>query len=290
MPFFCSFLKKIKKRSVTLQVRILKIKDLKHRKKAFLSASASLTLEAALALPLFLYAAAAFITLFHVMDVYRQVQAAAESVSEHIGQTAYLSKYTEDESPLDTASAYVYAELSMRAKLEKLPIRKFSLLRSELLKDGETVDLIVDYEISMPISILGLGSMKQTNRSFRRAWVGQEGRSGEEKEGEKDNIVVYVGKNSTRYHISRTCHYLYNDLKAVPIKDMEAWRSRDGRRYSPCARCRNRHAGMVYIMPSGEHYHTTTSCTAINAYVRPVLKSQVEHLGRCSYCSGGQER
>ncbi len=290
MPFFCSFLKKIKKRSVTLQVRILKIKDLKHRKKAFLSASASLTLEAALALPLFLYAAAAFITLFHVMDVYRQVQAAAESVSEHIGQTAYLSKYTEDESPLDTASAYVYAELSMRAKLEKLPIRKFSLLRSELLKDGETVDLIVDYEISMPFSILGLGSMKQTNRSFRRAWVGQEGRSGEEKEGEKDNIVVYVGKNSTRYHISRTCHYLYNDLKAVPIKDMEAWRSRDGRRYSPCARCRNRHAGMVYIMPSGEHYHTTTSCTAINAYVRPVLKSQVEHLGRCSYCSGGQER
>ena len=33
-------------------------------------------------------------------------------------------------------------------------------------------------------------------------------------DGEEDEIV-YIGKNSTRYHRLRTCHYLYNDLKAV---------------------------------------------------------------------------
>jgi len=290
MPFFCSLFKKSKKRCVTLQVRILKIEETKHRKKVSLSAPASLTLEAALVLPLFLYAGAIFMTLFQVMDIHRQVQAAAESVCEDIGQTAYLAKYTEKEGPFNTASAFGYAEVTMRTKLEKLPVRSISLLRSDMLEDGETIDLIVDYEIAMPFSVLGLKTVKQTNRSFRRAWVGQEGRDGEGKDGGADNMVVYVGKNSTRYHISPTCHYLYNDLTAVSIKDIENQRNQSGRRYSSCARCKNSDAKIVYIMPSGEHYHASSSCPAINAYVRSVLKSEVEHLGPCSYCSGGGKR
>lgn len=289
MPFFCGYLKRLKKRNVTLQVRIPKIKNLKHRKRVSLSASASLTLEAALVLPLFLYAGTIFITLFQVMDIHRQVQAVAEHVSERIGQTAYLSKYAGDEGFLSTVSAYGYAELTMRTELEHLPVHNLSLLQSKLLKDGETIDLIVDYEISMPFSVLGLKDVRQTNRSFRRAWVGEEGQNQGEKDGDGDNTVVYVGKNSTRYHISRTCHYLYNDLTAVSLNDIENRRSQDGRRYSPCARCKNTNARTVYIMPSGEHYHTSPSCSAIHAYVRPVLKSEAEHLGACSYCSRRKE-
>lgn len=290
MPFFCSFLKILKKRSVTLQVRILKIEKIKRRKKASLSASASLTLEAALVLPLFLYAGAIFITLFQVLDVHRQVQAVAEHISENIGQTAYLSKYEGSDGFLSMATAYGYAELTMRAKLENLPVRKISLLRSRLLEDGEIIDLVVDYEISMPFSVLGRRSVKQTNRSFRRAWVGQDARSGDGTDEDGDNVVVYVGKNSTRYHVSPTCHYLYNDLTAVPAGDIENRRSQEGRRYLPCARCENPAAMTVYIMPSGEHYHASTSCSAIRAYARAVLKSEAGHLGACSYCSGSGKK
>ncbi len=283
MPFFCG-VNQIKNHSVTLQVRIREIKKSIGRKSASLSASASLTVEAALVLPLFLFAGAILMLPFRVLDVHRQVQAVGEHVSEEIGQAAYLSRYGDEESFWNTAAACAYAETAVRLKLKDLPIHDLSLLRSSLLEDGETVDLVMDYQVRLPFSVLGLNSVKQTNRSFRRAWVGEDGKSGAQ-EGEEDDVVVYVGKNSSRYHLSRTCHYLHNDLTAVAFGEVEYRRNESGGRYSPCARCGADAGATVYILPSGRHYHSSPSCSAIGAYVKAVWKSEVEYLGACSYCS-----
>ena len=290
MPFFCKTLKKSVETGVTLQVRIPQTEMNKDRKRVSFSASASLTLEAALVLPLLLYAGVILITLFRVMDIHRQVQARVEKVGGEISQAAYMLEYTGTGSFLGTVSAYGYAEAALRRELEQLPVDRLTLLRSHLLEDGETVDLVVDYEISMPFSVLGRRAVKQTNRSFGRAWIGTEDKNKLPGEAGEDETVVYVGKNSTRYHISRTCHYLYNDLTAVPLKDIEAQRNENGSRYSPCVRCRNQTALEVYIMPSGRHYHTSSSCSAIRAYVSTVSKSEVEHLGPCSYCRKNRDR
>lgn len=286
MPFFCNFMNNNKKRSETLQVRIPEIKKLKSRKRVFFSASASLTLEASLVLPLFLYAGVILMTLFQVMDVHRRVQAEAEHICESIGQAVYMSKYAEESEFFSAVLAYEYAEFTLGGKLKQMPVQKVSLGRSRLLTDGETMDLIVDYEISLPFSVFGLKAVKQTNRSFRRAWVGEEGKYKAAEDGREDTTIVYVGKNSTRYHISSTCHYLYNDLTAVPANDIGSRRNKEGRTYSPCARCENEIRSTVYIMPSGRHYHSTPSCSAINAYVSEAVKSEVEYMGGCSYCSG----
>lgn len=283
MPFFCNHFKCIKNKSVTLQVRILKT-YLTRRKKVSLFASASLTLEAALAFPLILFAGVVLMMPFRMMDTHRQVQAAAEHVSEEIGQAAYVSEKMGIGSGWDEAAAWGYAEAALRSALKNLPVSRISVTRSSLLEDGETIDLVIDYEMALPFSVLGLSSMKQTNRSYRRAWVGAEGRNGSG-EGQEDTIV-YVGKNSTRYHVSRTCHYLYNDLTAVPAGEIENRRNQEGSRYAPCRRCKGQTGGTVYIMPYGRHYHVSRSCPAIQAYVKAVLKRDVEHLGACSYCSG----
>lgn len=282
MPFFCEKYKTIK-RSVTLQVRILKSKKFIGRKRVSLYTSASLTLEAALILPLFLFVGVILMMPLRVMDVHRQVQAVGEHVSEEIGQAAYLSRYTEEESFWNTAAAWAYAEAAVRNRLKDLPVSQVSLLRSSFLEDGETVDLVVDYEMDMPFSVLGIESVGLTNRSFRRAWVGEDGKTGADQEDEKD-VVVYVGKKSTRYHVSRTCHYLHNDLTAVAAGEVQYRRNDSGSCYSPCARCGRDGTATVYIMPSGRHYHSSPSCSAIVAYVKAVWKSEVEYLGPCSYC------
>lgn len=296
MPFFCTNLKS-NNQSVTLQVRILNIQNFIDRKRVSFSASASLTLEAALVLPLFLFAGVIMIMPLRIMDIQRQVQAIAEQVSEEIGQAAYLSKYTinktdnteiqsfETNEFWNAAAAYSYAELKMRTRLQDLPVSHLSLQRSRLLEDGEIIDLVVDYEIQMPFSVLGIKNVEHTSRSYRRAWVGEDGKSKGADEENVDDVIVYVGKNSTRYHISSTCHYLHNDLEAVSIKEVEHRRNRDGNRYSPCARCSTKNESIVYIMPSGRHYHSSSLCSAINAYVTAIPKSEVEHLGACSYCS-----
>ena len=99
----------------------------------------------------------------------------------------------------------------------------------------------------------------------------------------------------------RTCHYLYNDLKAVDFGTVGELRNESGRRYSPCGTCgagsgstgkggtgsgSMGSAGTVYVMPYGTSYHLSKSCRSIIAYVQAVPLSQVEYFGECSYCIG----
>lgn len=311
MPFFCvkgketefSFeminqiirqfmnVKKTKKQKVvTLQVRIPRSKILRSRKRASFSASASMTIEAAFVLPLFLFAGIVLLMPFQILDVERQVQAHVETVGEDISQSAYFSLgEIPEKEVLTVAAAYGYAEAAVRMKLKDLPVENISLHSSSLLEDGETVDLVVNYEFRLPFSLFGLKNVKRISRCYRRAWIGKEGGKNSGKgSAEKEEPLVYIGKNSTRYHENRTCHYLYNDLKTVPLARIDSYRNEVGKKYTACNRCGALAEGNVYITPSGSHYHSSGSCTAIQAYVSSVPKSQVEHLGPCSYCSGGE--
>lgn len=284
MPFFCT---DEKKQYNTLQVRIpirSSQKSSEGRKRVSLSASASLTLEAALVLPLFLFACMVLLMPFRILDVERQMQAAAERTAETISQMAYAgSKET-----WSSAAAYAYAEGAVRRAAADLPAERISLAGSKLLTDKEQVRLVVSYELRLPFSVLGLGRVKRVNRAFRRAWIGKEGSEGtggEEEENEK-NTFVYVGQGSTRYHRDAHCHYLSNRLQKVDRKQLNTLRNESGGIYKACSRCGGE-GETVYILPSGEHYHSSGACSAIQAYVKEVPLHEVEHLGPCSYCSGG---
>ena len=305
MPFFCAVKKqktiKIQDKSPfpviskklfllytkkPLQVRIPS--EMKQAgKRVFLSVSASLTVEAALVLPLFLFAGVLLMMPFRILDTERRMQAIVMSVGEDISQTAYLSP--EEGGWAGSAAAFAYAEAAVRKEAGGLPIRGLTLAGSSLLEDGETVDLVVSYQMKLPFSVIGMANITRANRCWLRGWVGSDGGlSGKcPGAGEEEDPVVYVGRDSTRYHNSSFCHYLYNRLSAVPAGSVGDYRNNGGRRYTPCDRCGRAAGGTVYILPYGEHYHSSRSCTAITAYVRAVRRSEVEHLGACSYCSGG---
>ena len=111
-------------KNVSLQVRTvirtygIFLRDC-YGKKAFLSASmrpedgretetwqklgASLTLEAALALSLFIFAAVCMILPMKVMNTERKVQAALESIGEDFSRYAYIKKAAEESKYLSSA-------------------------------------------------------------------------------------------------------------------------------------------------------------------------------------------
>lgn len=309
--------------NVTLQVRIqpykrkIKCRWVCYGKKAFLPVSkywrgcrmekvaASLTLEAAMALTLFIFATVCMILPMKIMDTDRKVQAALESVGEDFSRYAYLKDVLEKGEAfqipgagefaqafcgyLAAGAAEGYAQIVVGRHFDTDSVNHVRMLRSSILEDGEMFDLILDYEVQMPFPVLGLNSIERTARSRRRAWIGKPGKDGGSGDGDHDreDETVYVGKNSTRYHRSRNCHYLANNLTSVPYEQVFGIRNENGRKYHACRVCGNG-AGSgrtVYIMPSGDSYHTTKNCTAIVAYVRAVRLSEVEHLGACSYCS-----
>lgn len=284
---FNEFYKKI---IVTLQVRLPENTAAKSGKRVSFSASASMTVEAALVLPLFLFAGCILMQPFQILNTQRQVQEILEVVAEDISQNAGVAFYGGQISEQMTeAAAWAYAEASVRKKTADLPMQNLSLGQSQLLKDGKTIDLVAHYQIMMPFPVLGLGAVERTNRSFRYAWTGCDGAVDGAGDGqETDEEMVYVGRDSTRYHLSRSCHYLSTELKGISYANLEAYRNKDGTRYKSCDRCGASHGATVYITPYGERYHGDPECSALAAYVREVPKSQVEYLGACSYCGGGK--
>lgn len=295
------------KEIVTLQVRILKklflsILQDSCGKRAFLPIPASLTLEAVMSLTLFIFAVVCLILPMKIMNTERKVQAALEKLGEDYSQYAYVEHALEKGKlssvagagdfakqfarQLVSGAARGYAQVQVSSYVDTEAMRQIRMLRSQILEDGETIDLVLDYEIRLPFPVLGLSALQRTARCKRRAWIGKAGKDygGEgEQDGEEDP-VVYIGKNSTRYHRSRNCHYLSNNLTEVARDRISGLRNDSGGRYYPCAVCGKDVADTVYIMPNGGSYHASKNCTAIVAYARAVRLSEVEHLGACSYC------
>lgn len=295
------------KKIATLQVRIFKShKDNRvlkcHGKKAFPPVPASLTLEAAMCLTLFIFASTCLILPMKIMNTERRIQAALEGVGEDLSQYAYLKDMLERnhgggpakaDDPAQGITKYLvsgmaqgYAETQVLPHIDTKTLQNMQMVHSQVLKDGETIDLVLDYEIRLPFPILGLLPLQRTSRCRRRAWIGKDGKNYEEGGDGKEHTdeIVYIGKNSTRYHRSRSCHYLANKMSGVSLEHVGTMRNHNGGKYYPCSVCGKNAGGTVYITANGKSYHATQNCSAIVAYARAVRLSEVEHLGACSYC------
>ncbi len=317
MPFFRHIQEEVKNNKKktnknTLQVRSSKIinnfqKDNEEKRVwAFTSwieaYPAAVSVEAALSLSIFIFAMVCMMFPFRMMERQRQVQASLESVNESLCQYAYLEYMLShgEELPseegdwktdllLGLAHSAAAAVAGRRAEemFSKRGIERLSYSASSFLEDGETIDFHADYQMTLPFSILNLPSLSFSSASIRRAWIGREGLNREEgNQTGVDDEIVYIGKTSTRYHRSRDCHYLSNQLQTVSLDSISAFRNQSGGKYYPCAVCSRYGSqdGSVLIMRNGSRYHTDPACQAIAAYVQAVKLSEVKHLGGCSYC------
>ena len=206
--------------------------------------------------------------------------------------------------------AAAYASARILGEINREWVEAVSFEGTDIGED-EMVHIVMRYRMRIPFSVLGVSSIPVEQVCSRRMWNGADGgRFGDgdrDGDGEEDEIV-YIGKNSTRYHRLRTCHYLYNDLKAVDsgavgncgmsqeegilLRDMR-WGSggtgsggtgsggtgSGGTGSGGTGSGSMGSSGTVYVMPYGSSYHVSKSCRSIIAYVQAVPLPQVEYLG-----------
>jgi len=216
-----------------------------------------------------------------MMTAERQVQRAAEEVS---ARAAALAALQDEASAQYTASLGEQALKTARELVRDPNVSALSAERSSFLSDGETVSVVLDYRYQIPVPLFRLPPLSCSCTATRRAWIGETDPENRLSETAADELV-YIGKNSTRYHKSAHCHYLSNALSALSVEAAKNARNAGGGRYHACRVCaRAVTAGTVYIMPSGSAYHRDPACRAIRAYVRAVRLSEVRSLGPCSYC------
>ncbi|MDO4938895.1 MAG: hypothetical protein Q4E54_02925 [Lachnospiraceae bacterium] len=275
-------------------------------KRAYLKAS--LTIEAALGLPLILFSMIILMFPLRIMDADRKMQMAAESVAIDVSKYMFtVNEIKEDQSQKKTdaesedtkvdENIYEYMSIGTDAALGAFAARRaedevddagmkiVNFLGSEMMRENDMIVVKLDYEYELPFRVLRLGSLTQEAVASRRAWTGKKGSSSGsgENTGDEEDEIVYIGKNSTRYHLSPSCHYLSNSWSETVVGD-------DGRAsgLKPCDRCGSgaKPGQVVYITPQGDKFHTDTGCSAMQAYPQAVKKSEVEWMGCCSYCGG----
>lgn len=312
MPFFPKSHNRNKK-DATLQVRLKPCCKIRGRR--VLSSvpfrdrgqPGSMTIEAALSMSLFLFAVVLLMIPFRFMDEQRKIQAAMESAGESFAQSAYGMYSLNHEGEPDLTDETDWKEEAedllipglvqdlmkyyVNSVIDSRWIQNISFKRTEVLEDGEHIKLVMDYTMKLPFSVFGIHGINASSVCYRRAWIGRDGGRTDGDEREEDQIV-YVGKNRGRYHFTRSCHYLSNDLTAADYDQVSSLRNQSGGTYRPCHVCAKRaSSGMtVYVMPSGETFHVSQSCFSIISYVQAVRLSEVKELGACSYCSrtGGE--
>lgn len=259
------------------------------------SLAASMTLEAALALPVFLLS---MLALFSVLDM-AALSARLDGILQQAGMEAAQDAFVlapgeagGEGAGLSRTAGALLTNLSLEGKIRSgvggdhlcLKGAGAGRISCRVRREGEVLYLEAGI-LASPFPAFP-GVLVPVESSYVcRAWTGADpgGETGTGEAGE--DVTVYVTPTGRVYHRDRSCTYLKPSVRAVSASALEKARSRGGAIYYPCAACRPGRQGTVYLTSYGNRYHASASCSQIFRNIRSVPLSSVRGRMRpCSKC------
>lgn len=260
-------------------------------------ASGSMTLEAAVILPLFLFFFLNLMSAVEMLRLHGNLELALWENGRLLAVGGYVyDKLSETESDnlilriggtLMTDRAVqgaVYSSLG-EDYLNRSPLTYgadgINFLESSYMEE-DCIDIKVTYQVSPFFSVPGFGSFRMANRYYARAWTGYQ----IEEEAEGKERIVYVTQYGEVYHFSLECSYLKRIIQTAYLEEALSLRNRDGESYTMCRLCENQSfQGKVYLTPEGNRYHYSLACPALKRVIRAMELSQAKQQYReCSRC------
>lgn len=246
------------------------------------TSSGSMTVEAALAIPVFLFASLCLIYLLEIHAIQATVRMAAHTAAK---QTA------EQMAVVPEMGASLFRSRFLRTAGTQRLDRSIISGGSGGICCGKTrinaqnqIEVCVEYKLRLPFPQF-LGAPVRCEETFLvKGWTGYEknGRGPDETEG----TIVYITDTATVYHTDYQCSHLQLSIQFVPAESLKGMRNYDGGRYHACEKCTGfLTMGGVYVTDYGNKYHTSIRCGGLKRTVYAVPKSEVEGKGRCSRCA-----
>lgn len=267
----------------------------------------SMTLEAAVAVPLFLFFMVNILFLFDAVRLQSGLQAALQQAGEQICEAAYYTRFGEGKTPGEgsadpgggQAVSAILSETYVRGKVISYLGDSFwkhscvvggraglSLAGSSIMTRGGRVELTVTYRVRPFIRLLGSPDFTAQARYCGHAWVGWESGEGmAESGGDPGGNSAYVTRWGEVYHTDPGCIYLNPQIRMVPASSVDACRSGDNSKYYPCETCRPEKSGYVYITKEGNRYHSDPGCGGIVRHVTTLGQEAAQSRYRpCPKC------
>lgn len=249
---------------------------------------ASLTIEAAMALPLFLFAMISVLYFIQIVDISVRLTGAICETSNEMAVYAYVKEAGKLQgggiSDIITgglSAAYAKNKVKTRGRLEENR-GSLSLLRCSFLKEGQMIDLAGTYQVKYPVTLLPIKQMKIAVRGRVRAWTGRDGVNGDGS-AEGEGALVLVTVNGQVYHKDPECTHIKLSIKPVDKDSVEHLRNESGGKYYPCGQCRGG-SNTVYITDTGDKYHSSLGCSGLKRGILLVPMSEVADWQPCSRC------
>ena len=237
----------------------------------------SMTVEAALVLPVFLFAMILISYLGLLTKCQDEVQWALTRAAREAS-----AEYGAGESKVLASRAYYQTKLNAYLEARGLAV---SLLKSSLLQENDEIDLIAEYQVKLPFRLITVGTCRFRQRVHTRAFTGVEQREYKE---DQEEMIVYVTETGKVYHRKRDCTYLKLSISQMQYADIASLRNESGGKYKPCERCvKNTEpsAGRaVWITNFGDRYHITRSCSGIKRSIKEITLSKAGKRTPCSKC------
>lgn len=242
--------------------------------------SGSITIEAALVMPLFFFGVLALCYMLEVMSVRTSIRSGLQYAGKTAAQRAYEAPVLlpgQIESDLVSAVG--------KERLDRSVVESGSgglhCEQSYLSMTTGIMELTVSYHVFLPLPVFGSVSVPMEENCRVKGWTGYEpaGFLGDEEE------IVYVTETGMVYHRDAHCTYLALSIRLVSAENMQNLRNASGGKYSPCQFCvHGKLPGVVYITEYGDKYHSSLHCSGLKRTVYAVPLSEVVGKGACTKC------
>ena len=275
------------------------------------SFAGSMTLEAALAVPLFVFFVMNLLFIFEAVRLQSGLQAALQQAGEQVCEAAYYTRFApgagegsgggSEEANSGTAMSLLVSETYVRNKVTSYLGESFwkhscvvggkaglSFAQSKIMTEADRVEIIVNCRIRPFVRIVAFPDFAMQARYCGHAWVGWtpgSGMAGGSGGGNKEE--VYVTTYGEVYHTDTGCIYLNPQVRAVSALEVDNYRSGNGAKYYPCECCRPGGKGIVYITKEGNRYHSDRNCSGIVRHLTTMESDEAKERYRpCPVCGG----
>jgi len=258
----------------------------------------SLTLEAALVLPIVIMLLTAVMTLTSMMMTEVRIQKAMEDTAASAAGAAYaVTGLTEGEKGtlIGTAGGSIalmtVSEQTVKNRVKEAAGENFaeasgieggwdgiSFLGTRYDSDSGDMTILAAYSLKVPFFYSFGAKIRLSQKVVHRAWIGKPSA------GEGAEEIVYITQSGTVYHTSLACSHLKLSVSSVRKTAVSARRNADGSKYRPCEVCGEEEADTVYITNYGDRYHTNRNCPGLKRTIMSLPLSQVGGRPLCKTC------
>lgn len=258
----------------TAVTKLRKADDKKH-----MTHKASITIEAAMAVPIFFLAVVCLLYLMEIMAIRTSVRSGLQYAGKIAAEEAYAMNVIMP-SKIENDVVHAIGAERLERSIVLGGCRGIRCDESRISLRTGIGELTASYQIRIPVPIFKIPPVEYKEKIRIKTWSGYE----REGFGTDDDETVYITETGLVYHKDYHCTYLELSIHMVASSELDGLRNSSGGRYYPCEHCMRSGGNGVYVTDTGTRYHSSLSCSGLKRTIYAVPLSEAVGKRACSRC------